>query len=173
MSLMIGLTNNKYYYTNRILEKTMKTNFIRKLTEAAISTTDLALNVESMSEAIQSMIEKITNIKTKDLALLVKKIKYDNEISKADEFNQNIGGKLDQLIQSMTEIKGEIDNVTVSMLNGDENMGSDEGSLDDGMSDIDSDFGEFNLDDMDSEEGDMGDIEDIDSGIEPMSRESK
>ena len=137
----------------------MRKNFIKELTEAAISTTDLALNVESMSEQIQSMIEKITNIKTKDLAVLVKKIKYDNEISKADEFNQNIGGKLDQLIQSMTEIKGEIDNVTVSMLNGDDNLGgSSEG--DDDLGDFESDFAEeesaeneedsddFSLDDM-------------------------
>jgi hypothetical protein len=116
----------------------MRKHFITKLTEAAISTTDLALNVESMSEQIQSMIEKITNIKTKDLAVLVKKIKYDNDIAKADEFNQNIGGKLDQLIQSMTEIKGEIDNVTVSMLNGDDTMGSEDNSL----GDIDNDFGE-------------------------------
>lgn len=118
----------------------MRKHFITKLTEAAISTTDLALNVESMSEQIQSMIEKITNIKTKDLAVLVKKIKYDNDIAKADEFNQNIGGKLDQLIQSMTEIKGEIDNVTVSMLNGEDDMGSSEGGEED-LGDFESDFG--------------------------------
>lgn len=137
----------------------MKKHFITKLTEAAISTTDLALNVESMSEQIQSMIEKITNIKTKDLAVLVKKIKYDNEIGKADEFNQNIGGKLDQLIQSMTEIKGEIDNVTVGMLNGDDNLGGSSEGEDD-LGDFESDFAEeesaeneegsddFSLDDM-------------------------
>lgn len=114
----------------------MKKHFIKKLTETAISTTDLALNVESMSEQIQSMIEKITNIKTKDLAVLVKKIKYDNQISAADDFNQKIGGKLDQLIQSMTEIKGEIDNVTVGMLNGEETLGSDEETIGDFESDL-------------------------------------
>lgn len=134
----------------------MRKNFIKELTEAAISTTDLALNVEGMSEAIQSMIEKITNIKTKDLAVLVKKIKYDNDIAKADEFNQNIGGKLDQLIQSMTEIKGEIDNVTVSMLNGEDVMGGEE---DESMGDFEADFGEFDAsaeeEPMDDEEGAM------------------
>lgn len=134
----------------------MRKNFIKELTEAAISTTDLALNVEGMSEAIQSMIEKITNIKTKDLAVLVKKIKYDNDIAKADEFNQNIGGKLDQLIQSMTEIKGEIDNVTVSMLNGEDVMGGEE---DESMGDFEADFGEFDAsaeeEPMDDEEGTM------------------
>lgn len=160
----------------------MRKDFIKQLTEAAISTTDLALNVESMSEAIQGMIEKITNIKTKDLAVLVKKIKYDNDIQKADEFQQNIGGKLDQLIQSMTDIKGEIDNVTVSMLNGDESMGSsDEGAE---GSDIDSDFGEFNPDegsedlggeeDFGAEEGsDEGSLDDLAADLEPVGREEK
>lgn len=149
----------------------MRKNFIKELTEAAISTTDLALNVEGMSEAIQSMIEKITNIKTKDLAVLVKKIKYDNDIAKADEFNQNIGGKLDQLIQSMTEIKGEIDNVTVSMLNGDDDMGSEEES----MGDFEDDFGDFNADDMGSEEDEVqgGSLEDMASDLDSIGREEK
>ena len=160
----------------------MKTNIINKLTEAAISTTDLALNVEGMSEAIQGMIEKITNIKTKDLAVLVKKIKYDQEIGKAEEFQQNIGGKLDQLIQSMTEIKGEIDNVTVGMLNGDDNLGG-EGS-DDGLGDFEAEFGEFNADDgsMESEtELSSGDessensdsLDDLTDSLESLSREEK
>ncbi len=142
----------------------MRKNFIKELTEAAISTTDLALNVEGMSEAIQSMIEKITNIKTKDLAVLVKKIKYDNDIAKADEFNQNIGGKLDQLIQSMTEIKGEIDNVTVSMLNGDDDMMSSGG--DESMGDFEADFGEF---DASAEEEPMdGEEEPMDGSLADM-----
>lgn len=133
----------------------MRKHFITKLTEAAISTTDLALNVESMSEQIQSMIEKITNIKTKDLAVLVKKIKYDNEIQMADDFNQNIGGKLDQLIQSMTEIKGEIDNVTVGMLNGDDNLGgSSEG--DESLGDFESDFGTDETEETEETEEDDG-----------------
>lgn len=159
----------------------MRTNFIKQLTEAAISTTDLALNVEGMSEAIQSMIEKITNIKTKDLALLVKKIKYDNNIQQADEFQQNIGGKLDQLIQSMTEIKGEIDNVTVGMLNGEENFGND-GSAEGGeMGDFESDFGEFNADegtedlggeDLGGEEGGES-LDDLTSSLDSLSREAK
>ena len=142
----------------------MRKNFIKELTEAAISTTDLALNVEGMSEAIQSMIEKITNIKTKDLAVLVKKIKYDNDIAKADEFNQNIGGKLDQLIQSMTEIKGEIDNVTVSMLNGEDVMGGEE---DESMGDFEADFGEF---DASAEEEPMdGEEEPMDGSLDRKS----
>jgi len=155
----------------------MRKNFIKELTEAAISTTDLALNVEGMSEAIQSMIEKITNIKTKDLAVLVKKIKYDNDIAKADEFNQNIGGKLDQLIQSMTEIKGEIDNVTVSMLNGEDDMGSSEGGEED-LGDFESDFGEDfgdNMDDDSIEEPTMdgSEIDDFSDNLDTITRKKK
>lgn len=159
----------------------MRKNFIKELTEAAISTTDLALNVEGMSEAIQSMIEKITNIKTKDLAVLVKKIKYDNDIAKADEFNQNIGGKLDQLIQSMTEIKGEIDNVTVSMLNGEDDMSTSE--TDDEIGDFEADFGDegeeseegdMSLDLGNSEEGEEGEsLEDLTGNLDSLTREEK
>lgn len=154
----------------------MRKNFIKELTEAAISTTDLALNVEGMSEAIQSMIEKITNIKTKDLAVLVKKIKYDNDIAKADEFNQNIGGKLDQLIQSMTEIKGEIDNVTVSMLNGDDDMGASE--TDDELGDFEADFGDEDMgldvegDELGGEEGDDT-LGSLSADLDSVSREEK
>lgn len=159
----------------------MRKNFIKELTEAAISTTDLALNVEGMSEAIQSMIEKITNIKTKDLAVLVKKIKYDNDIAKADEFNQNIGGKLDQLIQSMTEIKGEIDNVTVSMLNGDDDMSTSE--TDDEIGDFEADFGDegeegdegdMSLDLEDTEESEEGEsLADLTGNLDSLTREEK
>lgn len=158
----------------------MKKNFINSLTEAAISTTDIALNVEGMSEQIQSMIEKITNIKTKDLAALVKKIKYDNEISKAEEFQQNIGAKLDQLLQSMTEIKGEIDNVTVGMLNGEDDMGGEPSEGESDMGDFESDFGEFNAEEPSDEEAPMGDdeesddsLDDLASDLESLSREEK
>lgn len=151
----------------------MRKNFIKMITEAAISNTDIALNVESMSDQIQSMIEKITNIKTKDLAVLVKKIKYDNNIKNADEFNQNIGSKLDELIQSMTSIKGEIDNVTVSMLNGDNNFGDDSGS--DLDNDLDTDFGNEDNDEEDSDnlDDDLDIDVDIDNEEEPVNRKLK
>ena len=53
---------------------------------------------------------------------MVKKIKYDGNIDKATEFEQNIGQKLDQLLQSMTDIKGEIDNISVGMLTGNDSL---------------------------------------------------
>ena len=73
----------------------------------------------------------------------------------------------------MTEIKGEIDNVTVSMLNGEDVMGGEE---DESMGDFEADFGEFDADMGDEDLGDMeglDGISDIDDSIEPISRESK
>lgn len=52
----------------------MKSNFIKHLCESEIKSTELALAVESISDELQNMIEKISNIKTKDLANLVKKL---------------------------------------------------------------------------------------------------
>ena len=82
--------------------------------------------------------------------------------------------------KSMTEIKGEIDNVTVGMLNGDDNLGG-EGS-DDGMGDFEADFGEFNADDgsmeseteLDTEEtSEDGSLDDLTDSLESLSREEK
>ena len=57
----------------------MKANFIQKLYESEIQNTELALATEAFSDEIQSIIEKVTNLKTKELADLVKKIKYDGK----------------------------------------------------------------------------------------------
>ena len=81
----------------------------------------------------------------------------------------------------MTEIKGEIDNVTVGMLNGDDNLGS-EGS-DEGIGDFESDFGEFNAEEPaqdDVGEGDIGtseesdeSLDDLTASLDSLSRETK
>ena len=111
----------------------------------------------------------------------------DNEIMTDAYYGEHLAlsdcGKLDQLIQSMTDIKGEIDNVTVSMLNGDESMGASDEDTE--GSDIDSDFGEFNADegseedlggeeDFGAEEGsDEGSLDDLAAELEPVGREEK
>lgn len=118
----------------------MNKTFITQLCEDAMATTEVALNVDNISTDIQAMIKKITTIKTETLANLVKKIKYDGDIDKANQFEQNIGQKLDQLLQSMTEIKGEIDNISVGMLTGSDNIDSDAMDTD---TDVDADFAPF------------------------------
>ena len=144
----------------------MKSNFIKHLCESEIKSTELALAVESISDELQNMIEKISNIKTKDLANLVKKIKYDGDIEKADAFNDSISQKLDTIINSITDIKGEIDNEVVKLFNG-ENL--DDSS--DDMGDFEDDFGGEDFEDFDSnaeDDIDLGDIE-----IEEINREEK
>lgn len=51
----------------------MKANFIRKLCEAEMNKTEVALCVGSIGDQLQSMIEKLSNIKIKDVEELVKK----------------------------------------------------------------------------------------------------
>ena len=146
----------------------MKSNFIKHLCESEIKSTELALAVESISDELQNMIEKISNIKTKDLANLVKKIKYDGDIEKADSFNDSISQKLDTIINSITDIKGEIDNEVVKLFNGD-NIGD---SVDSDMGDFEDDFGgDEDFNEFDPNADDDLDLDDIE--IEEIDREEK
>ena len=146
----------------------MAINFIQKLYESEIQNTELALATESFSDEIQNIIEKVTNLKTKELADLVKKIKYDGDIEKADQFNAELGQKLDTLIQTATEVKNEIDNNVVQLFQGDNLQGAEDveqnglGDLQDDLGQGDEGFDEFNADE------DMGDedisLDDLDFG---------
>ena len=151
----------------------MRADFIKMLCENEIKSTEMALATENIGNELQSMVEKLTNIKTKDLAELVKKIKFDNDIEAGESFNQSTSEKLDQAIQTLTEIKGSIDNEVVSLFNGEgvsggnEDMASSDMDFED--SDMASDFGsdeevpEFNPDDESSDDEDL-DLSDIDLG---------
>jgi hypothetical protein len=155
----------------------MRANFIKMLCENEIKSTEMALATENIGNELQSMVEKLTNIKTKDLAELVKKIKFDNDIEAGESFNQSMSEKLDQAIQTLTEIKGSIDNEVVSLFNGEGVSGGEGEDMSDGMdfedSDMANDFGsdeevpEFNPDEEKSdEESDDLDLSDIDLGDE-------
>ena len=153
----------------------MAINFIQKLYESEIQNTELALATESFSDEIQAIIEKVTNLKTKELADLVKKIKYDGDIDKADQFNSELGQKLDTLIQTATDVKNEIDNNVVQLFQGDDLQGAEDveqnglGDLQDDLGQGEEDFDEFNADE------DMGDedisLDDLDFG--EVTREEK
>lgn len=153
----------------------MAINFIQKLYESEIQNTELALATESFSDEIQAIIEKVTNLKTKELSDLVKKIKYDGDIEKADQFNSELGQKLDTLIQTATEVKNEIDNNVVQLFQGDNLQDAEDveqnglGDLQDDLGQGEEDFDEFNADE------DMGDedisLDDLDFG--EVEREKK
>lgn len=159
----------------------MRANFIKRLCESEIKSTELALATSSISSDLQSMIEKLSNIKIKDVAELTKKIKYDGNINAGEDFNQNIGAKLDQAIQSLTEIKSEIDNEVVKISNG-ESLGSEDGESSD-MSDSDfakdfgdsddEDFDEFNPDDEGDSAMDLDALNDELDNAEEIDRKAK
>jgi hypothetical protein len=149
----------------------MAINFIQKLYESEIQNTELALATESFSDEIQNIIEKVTNLKTKELSDLVKKIKYDGDIEKADQFNAELGQKLDTLIQTATEVKNEIDNNVVQLFQGDNLQGDTSMGAEQDLGDIEDDFGgdedfdEFNADenygdeDVNLDDLDFGEVE--------------
>lgn len=151
----------------------MVKSFMQKLYEAEINQTELALSTESFSDEIQSIIEKVTNLKTKNLAELVKSIRYSGDTDKADSFNETMTQNLDAVIQAATEAKNNIDNNVVALFQGDDMANGDMGddmSSDDELGGIDDDFGgdieEFS-DDKDyseDEDSDDMDLSDIDFG---------
>ena len=148
----------------------MRANFIKQLCENEIKTTEIALATSSISSDLQSMIEKLSNVKVKDVAELSKKIKYDGDIDAGEQFSQNIGAKLDQAIQALTEIKSEIDNEVVKISQGESLGGSESMDMDAdlGGSDIAADFGE----EEDFEEFSAEEPTD-DLGLDELERESK
>lgn len=150
-------------------------NFIQKLYESEIQNTELALATESFSDEIQSIIEKVTNLKTKELADLVKKIKYDGNIEKADTFNNELGQKLDTLIQTATEVKSEIDNNVVQLFQGNDLQDSESGDMESDLGSFEDDFGADDIEEFSAEDTDEGDedidLSDLDFG--EVSREKK
>ena len=153
----------------------MAITFIQKLYESEIQNTELALATESFSDEIQNIIEKVTNLKTKELSDLVKKIKYDGDIEKANQFNSELGQKLDTLIQTATEVKNEIDNNVVQLFQGDNLQGDASMSQDQDLNDLEDDFGgDEDIDEFNADE-DYGDedinLSDLDFG--EVTREEK
>nr|DAJ42580.1 MAG TPA: hypothetical protein [Caudoviricetes sp.] len=146
-------------------------NFIQKLYEAEIQNTELALAVESISSDMQSMIEKLSNLKVKDLAELIKKLKFDGNVEGGEQLNQSIGDKIDQAIDTLSDIKSQIDNEIVRISQGDmsgdgDSMGNETPDLGDSDmgSDLggDEDFEEFDADEDYNDSGDDFSDEDLD-----------
>ena len=149
-------------------------NFIQKLYEAEIQNTELALAVESISSDMNSMIEKLTNLKVKDFADLIKQLKFDGNVEGGEQLNQSIGDKIDQAIDTLSDIKSQIDNEIVRIsqgdMSGDDSMDNETPDLEnsDMSSDLggDEDFEDFDADedyndsddDFSDEDLDMSDI---------------
>lgn len=114
------------------------------LLEADIKSTEVALAVEAMADQLDTIVSKLSSMQTKDLSNLVKGIKYNNDIETANALQQNIGEKLTAALNTITELKSDLETEVVNLMNGNPIGGGSK-------SDEESDFSaEFN---PDEEEG--------------------
>lgn len=130
-------------------------NKLRVLLEADIKSTEVALAVEAMADQLDTIVSKLSSMQTKDLANLVKGIKYNNDIETANALQQNIGEKLTAALSTITELKSDLETEVVNLMNGNP-IGS--GS----KSEEESDFAaEFNPDEEDEDAGKEETEEDV------------
>ena len=129
-----------------------KKNLFEILTESEnLQNTEVALAIESMSKDLDSMITKLSTMLTKDLANLVRKIKFDNKIEVADDLSKNIGGKILNAQQQLSQLKSDLETESVNMMNGNVTPAEDE----------ENDFvKEFNADEAEEEPEETEEVED-------------
>ena len=88
------------------------------LLEAEIKSTEVALAVEAMADQLDTIVSKLSSMQTKDLSNLVKGIKYNNDIETANALQQNIGEKLTAALNTITELKSDLETEVVNLMNG-------------------------------------------------------
>lgn len=107
------------------------------LLEADIKSTEVALAVEAMADQLDTIVSKLSSMQTKDLSNLVKGIKYNNDIETANALQQNIGEKLTAALNTITELKSDLETEVVNLMNGNPIGG---GSKEDEESDFSAEF---------------------------------
>ena len=116
------------------------------LLEADIKSTEVALAVEAMADQLDTIVSKLSSMQTKDLSNLVKGIKYNNDIETANALQQNIGEKLTAALNTITELKSDLETEVVNLMNGNPIGGGSK-------ADEESDFSaEFNPDEEEGSE---------------------
>ena len=88
------------------------------LLEADIKSTEVALAVEAMADQLDTIVSKLSSMQTKDLSNLVKGIKYNNDIETANALKQIIGEKLTAALNTITELKSDLETEVVNLMNG-------------------------------------------------------
>ena len=88
------------------------------LLEADIKSSEVALAVEAMADQLDTIVSKLSSMQTKDLSNLVKGIKYNNDIETANALQQNIGEKLTAALNTITELKSDLETEVVNLMNG-------------------------------------------------------
>ena len=71
-----------------------------------------------MADQLDTIVSKLSSMQTKDLSNLVKGIKYNNDIETANALQQNIGEKLTAALNTITELKSDLETEVVNLMNG-------------------------------------------------------
>ena len=88
------------------------------LLEADIKSTEVAIAVEAMADQLDTIVSKLSSMQTIVLSNLVKGIKYNNDIETANALQQNIGEKLTAALNTITELKSDLETEVVNLMNG-------------------------------------------------------
>ena len=88
------------------------------LLEADIKSTEVALAVEAMADQLDTIVSKLSSMQTKDLSNLVKGTKYNNDIETANALQQKNGKKLTAALNTITELKSDLETEVVNLMNG-------------------------------------------------------
>jgi len=134
----------------------------RRLDESDIEQAQVVLAAKDLVDRVQKMIEDISEVQYKELPALVDQTRTDLGTSEAESLNKNMGSALDQLMQTLQDVKEQMNN-GLSVLTGEEAIsvpGDDDIDIDP-PEDMDS------LDDVDLDTDDEVDVPDLDDLDEP------
>lgn len=148
----------------------MKKSIYELLTEGQnLQNTESALAIEAMVDQLDAMVVKLSSMLTKDLANLVRKTKYDNNIKEADALQENIGGKIQEAMQTLMQLKSDLETESVNMMNGTVT------AMDSEENDFSKEFNPNEEDEESATEEDEESTEEVDNmdDFEEMEREIK
>lgn len=135
----------------------------RRITESGdIEQAQVVLAAKDLVDRIQKMIEDMSEVQYKELPALVDQTRTDLGTSEAESLNRDMGSALDQLMQTLQDVKEQMNN-GLSVLTGEEAIsvpGDDDIDIDP-PEDMDS------LDDVDLDTDDEVDVPDLDDLDEP------
>lgn len=135
---------------------------IRRLNESEIEEAQVVLAAKDLVDRVQKMIEDVSEVQYKELPALVDQTRTDLGTSEAESLNRDMGSALDQLMQTLQDVKEQMNN-GLSVLTGEEAIsvpGDDDIDIDP-PEDMDS------LDDVDLDTDDEVDVPDLDDLDEP------
>ena len=85
------------------------------LAESEIATAQTTLAAQDIADQIQSMIEKLADIKYKELPALQDSIRNAQGVEQADSFNTQLTSSLDSLNSALEQARGDVNNAVAEL----------------------------------------------------------